>query len=32
VKSLLSFAQETGCIRYNAGAAVHSRTEPDELA
>jgi integrase/recombinase XerD len=30
-KSLLSFAQETGYIRYNVGAAV-SLPEPDELA
>jgi integrase/recombinase XerD len=32
VKSLLSFAQETGYLRYNVGAAVHSLPEPDELA
>jgi len=32
VKSLLSFAQETGYLRYNVGAAVHSLPELDELA
>jgi integrase/recombinase XerD len=32
VKSLLSFAHETGYLRYNVGAAVHSLPEPDELA
>jgi hypothetical protein len=32
VKSLLSFAQETGYLRYNVGAAVHSLPEADELA
>jgi hypothetical protein len=29
---LLSFAQETGYLRYNASAAVRSLLEADELA